>query len=38
VLASGTFASGTLTVGPTQNFSNFVIDTGTANGHDVPLF
>ena len=38
VLAAGTYAGGTLGVGPSRNFGNFVIDSGAANGHDVPLF
>lgn len=40
VVASGTFASGTLGVAATQSFSNFVIDFGTprADDDDVPLY
>ena len=38
ILASGTFAAGTLTVGATLSFSNFVADGGAPVAHDVPLF
>ena len=38
ILASGTVAAGTLTVGPTLSFTNFVADGGAPVGHDVPLF
>ena len=38
VLAAGSYASGTLTVGATPGFGNFVIDGGKSVGDDVPLF
>jgi hypothetical protein len=37
VLASGTYASGTLSVGPTPSFSNFVVDGGVPEEDDEPL-
>ena len=38
VLAAGSYASGTLTVGATSSFGNFVIDGGKSVRDDVPLF
>ncbi len=38
VLAVGSFAAGTLTVGPTPSFGNFVLDGGIPIAHDVPQF
>ncbi len=38
VAAAGSFAAGTLTVGATPSFNNFVVDLGVPKVHDVPLF
>jgi len=38
VVASGTYAAATLTVGATRSFTNFVVDGGAPIAHDVPLF